>query len=110
MRKYDLNISKSSARKGCETMAKVLQNYFITLTVLLMMLLLSVGFIAQFQNGFVLVLSMTVTLTVINFAIESWLLRAALPPAKVHLIQSLVFPLSIVIMGIISFIVLPAVS
>ncbi|MDU9305348.1 hypothetical protein PQ701_08905 [Staphylococcus coagulans] len=57
-------------------MAKVLQNYFITLTVLLMMLLLSVGFIAQFQNGFVLVLSMTVTLTVINFAIESWLLRA----------------------------------
>ncbi|PCF63766.1 hypothetical protein B4W74_07590 [Staphylococcus intermedius] len=91
-------------------MIKMLQNYFITVSIFFMMLVLSVGFLMNFPNGFTLLLSLTVILTMINFSIETWLLRATLPERKVRFIQTLVFPLSIIIIGVVCFILLPTMS
>ncbi|WP_086428122.1 hypothetical protein [Staphylococcus cornubiensis] len=89
---------------------KVLQNYFITVSILFMMLILSAGFMMNYPNGFVLLLSLTVTLTMINFSIETWLMRTSLSERKVRFIQTLVFPLSIIIIGIVCFILLPTMA
>ncbi|MFI3558577.1 hypothetical protein [Staphylococcus pseudintermedius] len=91
-------------------MMKVLQNYFITVSILFMMLVLSVGFLMNFQNGLTLLLSLTAILTMTNFTIETWLLRTTLSERKVRFIQTLVFPLSIIIIGVVCFILLPTVS
>lgn len=88
---------------------KVFQNYFITVSILFMMLILSAGFLMNFPDGLKLLISLMVTLTIINFAIETWLMKAALPARKVRFIQTLVFPLSIVIIGIVCFLILPTV-
>ncbi|ARJ50479.1 hypothetical protein CD134_04975 [Staphylococcus lutrae] len=91
-------------------MVKIFQNYFITVSIFLMMLILSAGFIMNFSNGFQLFTSLMVILTLVNFTIETWLMKTTLPRRQVRFIQSLVFPISIIIIGGVCFFLLPGLT
>ena len=85
---------------------KILHHYFITLTLFMTMLVLSFGFVKQFDNGFQLLITLTILLTLVNFIMETWLMKAHLSMRKVRLIQTLAFPCSIILIGLTCFFML----
>ncbi|QLK86681.1 hypothetical protein [Staphylococcus sp. 17KM0847] len=88
-------------------MAKVLQRYFITLMLFITMLILSVGFLSHYQNGMQLFLVLTLSMTCFSFVLETWLAYSKLPLNKVRFIQTIAFPIAIVIMGVICLFIVP---
>ncbi|RIM03771.1 hypothetical protein [Staphylococcus chromogenes] len=85
---------------------KILNHYFITLTLFMTMLVLSFGFVKQFDNGFQLLITLTILLTLVNFIMETWLMKAHLSMRKVRLIQTLAFPCSIILIVLTCFFML----
>ncbi|KFE41554.1 hypothetical protein [Staphylococcus agnetis] len=85
---------------------KILQNYFITFTLFITMMLLSVGFVNQYDNGVVLLIVLTFVITLFNFLIETWLLKSQLSMRKVRLFQTFAFPCSIILIGLVCFVML----
>ncbi|MBH9581083.1 hypothetical protein DOS68_02150 [Staphylococcus felis] len=85
-------------------MIKVLNHYFITLTLLLTMLILSVGFLTHFNHDVRLIASLTIIVTLLNFALETKLKNSNWSESKQHFIKTVVFPINILIIGIICLI------
>ncbi|MDP4449198.1 hypothetical protein QUD12_09030 [Staphylococcus hyicus] len=85
---------------------KLFHNYFITFTLLLTMMILSIGFINQYDNGLMLLIVVTIVLTLVNFLIETWLLKSQLSMRKLRFVQTLAFPLSIIVIGMTCFMML----
>ncbi|AJC95367.1 hypothetical protein [Staphylococcus hyicus] len=85
---------------------KLFHNYFITFTLLLTMMILSIGFINQYDNGLMLLIVVTIVITLVNFLIETWLLKSQLSMRKLRFVQTLAFPLSIIVIGMTCFMML----
>ncbi|UEX90514.1 hypothetical protein [Staphylococcus ratti] len=85
---------------------KLFHNYFITLTIFLTMVILSFGFVNQFENGLALFVVLMVVLTALNFTIETWLLKATLTSGQMRLVQTIAFPFSIIVIGLTCFIMM----
>ncbi|MCO4328819.1 hypothetical protein MTQ89_09030 [Staphylococcus hyicus] len=85
---------------------KLFHNYFITFTLLLTMMILSIGFINQYDNGLMLLIVVTIVITLVNFLIETWLLKSQLSMRKMRFVQTLAFPLSIIVIGMTCFMML----
>ena len=85
---------------------KLFHNYFITFTLLLTMMILSIGFINQYDNGLLLLIVVTIVITLVNFLIETWLLKSQLSMRKMRFVQTLAFPLSIIVIGMTCFMML----
>lgn len=85
---------------------KLFHNYFITFTLLLTMMILSIGFINQYDNGLMLLIVVTIIITLVNFLIETWLLKSQLSMRKMRFVQTLAFPLSIIVIGMTCFMML----
>ncbi|MCO4337814.1 hypothetical protein MTQ94_03990 [Staphylococcus agnetis] len=85
---------------------KILQNYFITFTLFITMMMLSVGFVNQYDNGVVLLIVLTFVITLFNFLIETWLLKSQLSMRKIRLFQTIAFPCSIILIGLVCFVML----
>lgn len=85
---------------------KLFHNYFITFTLLLTMMILSIGFINQYDNGLMLLIVVTIVITLVNFLIETWLLKSQLSMRKLRFVETLAFPLSIIVIGMTCFMML----
>ena len=93
--------------KGFENMVtKILQNYFITFTLFITMIMLSVGFVNQYDNGVALLIVLTFVITLFNFLIETCLLKSQLSMRKIRLFQTIAFPCSIILIGLVCFVML----
>lgn len=93
--------------KGFENMVtKILQNYFITFTLFITMMMLSVGFVNQYDNGVALLIVLTFVITLFNFLIETCLLKSQLSMRKIRLFQTIAFPCSIILIGLVCFVML----
>ncbi|UOC12738.1 hypothetical protein K2V63_09640 [Staphylococcus agnetis] len=87
-------------------MTKILQNYFITFTLFITMMMLSVGFVNQYDNGVALLIVLTFVITLFNFLIETCLLKSQLSMRKIRLFQTIAFPCSIILIGLVCFVML----
>ncbi|ALN77170.1 MULTISPECIES: hypothetical protein [Staphylococcus] len=85
---------------------KILQNYFITFTLFITMMMLSVGFVNQYDNGVALLIVLTFVITLFNFLIETCLLKSQLSMRKIRLFQTIAFPCSIILIGLVCFVML----
>lgn len=70
------------------------------------MMILSIGFINQYDNGLMLLIVVTIVITLVNFLIETWLLKSQLSMRKMRFVQTLAFPLSIIVIGMTCFMML----
>lgn len=70
------------------------------------MMILSIGFINQYDNGLMLLIVVTIVITLVNFLIETWLLKSQLSMRKLRFVQTLAFPLSIIVIGMTCFMML----
>ncbi|MBI5975838.1 hypothetical protein [Staphylococcus canis] len=83
-------------------MVKVLHHYFITITICFTMLILALGLLNESR----LMVTLTVIVTAMNFMFETKLKQSNWSVSKRHFIQTLVFPINIIIIAIICLIYL----
>lgn len=82
-------------------MAKVLNQYFMTIVLVVTLLVLSVGFNTAYHFHFSFIITLILCVTLFNFLIETSLQRLQLSMLKRYLIQSIIFPINIGLIALI---------